>query len=293
MVFTPNMFDLVRWSIDAVSRCFISGILDGDDLTVYVVAKKDKRDKKFEVRHEELNGSSYRISCSCRKLECLGTPCSHILYVLGRKQVKQLPRCCVPARWTMSAKCAYPSSRKNEMYDYSISLERYRELRNLSHAACFRACQSDEAYERLKMVMNAQSNDQESTSDQKEPIRFGPVLPQTAQLGSGNLEKVLDPLRVQGRGAPKKRLQAKMNKPRSKGKCGYCGNPGHNIRTCKKLIEVVILCKFHFFRCVLVINMIHVVDYCLFCVGQQAPRISSMTCIAEMKTREGFHVGDH
>jgi hypothetical protein len=28
MVFTPNMFDLVRWSIDAVSRCFISGILD-------------------------------------------------------------------------------------------------------------------------------------------------------------------------------------------------------------------------------------------------------------------------
>jgi hypothetical protein len=59
------------------------------------------------------------------------------------------------------------------------------------------------------------------------------------------------------------------------------------------LIEVVILCKFHFFRCVLVINMIHVVDYCLCCVGQQASRTSSMTCIAEMKTREGVHVGDH
>jgi hypothetical protein len=25
MVFTPNMFELVRWSIDAVSKCFISG----------------------------------------------------------------------------------------------------------------------------------------------------------------------------------------------------------------------------------------------------------------------------
>jgi hypothetical protein len=89
------------------------------------------------------------------------------------------------------------------------------------------------------MVMNAQSNDQDSTSDQKEPIRFGLVLPQMAQLASGDLEKVLDSLRVQGRGAPRKRLQAKMNKPRSKGKCGYCGNLGHNIRTCKKLIEVV------------------------------------------------------
>jgi zinc finger SWIM domain-containing protein 3 len=136
----------LTWSDgDAVSKCFISGILDGGNLTVYVVAKKDKRDKKFKMRHEELNGSSYRIICSCRKLECLDTPCSHILYVLGRKQVNQLTRCYVPAKWTMSAKCAYPSSRKNEMGDYSISLERYRELQNLSHAACFRACQSDEA----------------------------------------------------------------------------------------------------------------------------------------------------
>jgi zinc finger SWIM domain-containing protein 3 len=173
------MFDLVRWSIDAVSKCFISGILHEGDLTVYVVAKKDKRDNKFEVRHEELNSSSYRISCSYRKLECLGTPCSHILYMLGRKQVKQLPWCCVPARWTMSAKCAYPLSKKNEMYNYSISLERCRELRNLSHTACFRAYQSDEAYQRLKMVMNAQADDHESTSDKKKPIRFGSVLPQT------------------------------------------------------------------------------------------------------------------
>jgi hypothetical protein len=52
------------------------------------------------------------------------------------------------------------------------------------------------------MVMNAQADDHESTSDQKEPIRFGSVLPQTVQLGSGDLEKVPDPVRVQGRGAP-------------------------------------------------------------------------------------------
>jgi zinc finger SWIM domain-containing protein 3 len=237
MVFTPNVFELVRWSIDAISRCFISGILDGDDLTVYVVAKKDRRDKKFEVCREEIDGVLHRISCSCRKLECVGTPCSHILYVLVTLQVKQLPKCCVPARWTMSAKCAYPPTRKNEMYDYSISLERYRELRNFSHAACFRACQTNEAYQRLKMVLNAEAHNKESTSGQKERISFGPVLPQTTQLHY-DLEKVLDPVHVQGRGAPKKkRLQAKMKKQRSKGKCGYCGQPGHNRRTCKKLMR--------------------------------------------------------
>jgi hypothetical protein len=57
---------------------FIYGILDGGDLTVYIMAKKDKRDKKFEVRHKEIDGSSYMISCYCRKLEWLGTLCSHI-----------------------------------------------------------------------------------------------------------------------------------------------------------------------------------------------------------------------
>jgi zinc finger SWIM domain-containing protein 3 len=131
------------------------------------------------------------------------------------------------------------------MYDYSISLERYRELRNLSHAACFKACQSNEAYQRLMVVLNAQADSTESTSGQKERISFGPVLPQTVQLDS-DLEKVLDPVHVQGRGAPKKRLQAKMKKQRSKGKCSYCSEPGHNRRTCKKLIEVANLSEFIF-----------------------------------------------
>ena len=36
------------------------------------------------------------------------------------------------------------------MYDYSESLVRYRELRNLSHAACFRACQSSEEYQHAR-----------------------------------------------------------------------------------------------------------------------------------------------
>jgi zinc finger SWIM domain-containing protein 3 len=91
------------------------------------------------------------------------------------------------------------------MYDYLISLEHYRELRNLSHAACFKACQSIEAYQCLMVVLNAQANSKESTSDQKERISFGPVLPQTVQLDS-DLEKVLDLMHVQDRGAPKKRL---------------------------------------------------------------------------------------
>ena len=195
-VFTPCMFQLVRWSINAVSKCVISEILDAWELTTYVVAKIDRREKKFEVRCEMNEGSLYMISCSCRKLECLGTPCSHIFYILGIRQVEVLPRCCVPMRWTMSAKSAFPPIRKSEMYDYSASLVRYRELRNLSHVACFRACQSSEEYQRLEMVLSEQDGSKESSRGQEECIRFGPVLPQTTEIDCGDLEKVLDPVHV-------------------------------------------------------------------------------------------------
>ena len=88
------------------------------------------------------------------------------------------------------------------------------------------------------MVLNGQDGSKESSRGQEECIRFGPVLPQTTEIDCGDLEKVLDPVHVQGRGAPKKRLQAKMKKQRSKRKCGYCGVEGHNRRKCNKLKEV-------------------------------------------------------
>ncbi|PNT70062.1 hypothetical protein BRADI_2g04713v3, partial [Brachypodium distachyon] len=224
-VFTPAMFALVRWSTNAASNCTMIEILDADNLSTYVVAKKDRREKKFQVHCEVKEGSSDRISCSCRKLECLGTPCSHIIY------------CCVPTRWTMSAKAAFPKTRKNNMYDYSVSLKRYRELRNLSHAACFLPSQSVEAYDRLKLVLNVQADNKKSSSGHKECMRYGPVLPQTAQVDSGELEKVLDPVHVQGRGAPKKRLKRRKRK-RSTVKCGYCRQEGNNRRKCSKWEEL-------------------------------------------------------
>jgi zinc finger SWIM domain-containing protein 3 len=137
----------------------------------------------------------------------------------------------------MSAKATCPGTIKSCMYDYSASLRRYRELRNLSHAKCFSAAHSVEAYEHLKMVLNVQDDRKESSSGHKECMRYGPVLPQTARLDSGELEKVLDPVHVQGRGAPKKRMKKKRK--RSNSKCGYCRLEGHNRRKCAKWIEVV------------------------------------------------------
>jgi zinc finger SWIM domain-containing protein 3 len=58
------------------------------------------------------------ISCSCLKLQSLGTPCSHIFFVLGLRGESKLPDYCVLERWTMGAKCGFPHTRKSTMYDY-------------------------------------------------------------------------------------------------------------------------------------------------------------------------------
>ena len=64
----------------------------------------------------------------------------------------------------MGVKSAYPLTRKSEMYDCSESLVRYGEVRNLSRATCFWVCQSNEEYQRLKMVLSAQDGNKESSS---------------------------------------------------------------------------------------------------------------------------------
>ena len=99
-------------------------------------------------------GNLKGISYSCLKLQSLGTLCSHIFFVLGYRKERELSGCCVLKRWTRGAKSAFPPIRKSTMYDYSDSLQRYHELRNISHTASFVASRSPEAYERLKHVLH-------------------------------------------------------------------------------------------------------------------------------------------
>ena len=89
-----------------------------------------------------------------------------------------------------------------------------------------------------------QADSKESTNAQHNSIRFGPLMPHSQKV-----DKVLDPVHVPGRGAPKKRLQAKTKKSRSQNICGYCKNPGHYRRKCAKLLEVRNMFIFIFFMC--------------------------------------------
>ena len=179
-----------------------------------------------------LKGNSY----SCRKLQSVGTPCSHIFFVLGHRGECKLPDCCVLERWTMGAKNAFPPLRKSTMYEYSITLLRYCGLRNISRATSFSASRSTEGYERLKGAVLQEAGMILPNVGANEGKMYGPVLPQALEANYEDIRDVLDPLHVPDRGAPKKKLKSTSSK--SVTKCSLCKHEGHNRRTCFMRAEV-------------------------------------------------------
>ena len=81
--------------MEAAKKCSLIEILDGDDTTEYIVRRRD-RDIMYYVKCELTEEANLkRISCSCRKLQSLGTPYSHIFFVLGLRDESKLSDCCV------------------------------------------------------------------------------------------------------------------------------------------------------------------------------------------------------
>ena len=81
--------------MEAAKKCSLIEILDGDDTTEYIVGRRD-RDIMYYVKCELTEEANLkRIFCSCRKMQSLGTPWSHIFYVLGLRDESKLPDCCV------------------------------------------------------------------------------------------------------------------------------------------------------------------------------------------------------
>ena len=234
----------VKFSVEGAKKCSLIEILDGDDITEYIVGRRDREIMYYVKCKLTEEANLKRISCSCRKLQSLGTPCSHIFFVLGLRDESKLPDCCVLERWTMGAKRAFPTIRKSTMYDYSPILLRFCELRNLSLAVAFVASCSPEAYERTKRVLEQEAVVIVPNAGANEGKMYGPVLPQASEVDCEEFRDVLDPMTVPGRGAPKKKLKSSSNKTESTtksfSKCSLCRGSGHNRRTCFLRPEVVL-----------------------------------------------------
>ena len=122
----------------------------------------------------------------------------------------------------MGAKRAFPPIRKSTMYDYSSTLLRYHELRNLSLATAFAASRSTEGYERIKRVLEQEAAVIIPNAGANEGNMYGPVLPQAPKVDCEEFRDVQDPMHVPDRGAPKKKLKSSSEKTRASTKCSMC-----------------------------------------------------------------------
>jgi zinc finger SWIM domain-containing protein 3 len=187
--FTTSVFYddvLYMYSLKAAEKCYLIEELDSYETVVHEVRRVDKGEKRYYVSCDicvdvdKVN----EISCSCLKLQSLGTPCSHIFFVLHYRRENKLPDCCVLERWKMGAKRGFPPTRKSTMYDYSDSVQRYNDLHNIGRTAAFTAAQSQEAFERLKHVLEEEAATVPVNIGEGGRKTFGPVLPQALDVDS-------------------------------------------------------------------------------------------------------------
>ena len=95
------------------------------------------------------------------------------------------------------------------MYDYSPTLLRFRELRNLSLVAAFVGSHSTEAYERTKRVLDQEAAVIVPNAGANEGKMYGPVLPQALEVDCEEFRDVLDPMTVPAEG-PEEKVEVKF-----------------------------------------------------------------------------------
>jgi zinc finger SWIM domain-containing protein 3 len=194
--FTPGVFHAdVQYGLKAVETCYLIKEMDGYNIVEYKVGRVDKRDKQNFVKCEicVVKSKVKEISCSSLKLQSLGTPYSHIFFVLGHHGESKLLDCCVLERWTMGAKCGFLPIRKSTMYDYSDHVQRCHDLQNISQTTSFATSQSLEAYERLKHTLKEEAAMIPTNRGEGGCKRFGPVLPQAQDVDSAEYYIVFIP----------------------------------------------------------------------------------------------------
>jgi zinc finger SWIM domain-containing protein 3 len=75
----------MQFSIKVARKCFVMEVLDDYDTIKYIVDREAKGYRECHVECEICvdEGNLKGISCSCLKLQSLGTPCSYIFFMLN------------------------------------------------------------------------------------------------------------------------------------------------------------------------------------------------------------------
>ncbi|XP_025679469.1 protein FAR1-RELATED SEQUENCE 5-like [Arachis hypogaea] len=176
-----------------------------DNSIIYYVCRYAKPTKVWEVEWVD-NGNA--ITCSCMRMESFGIPCEHIISVLVRRDVREIPKCLVLHRWTKKAK-----ESMSESSSFTSELQVSNRLCILNECARMMsevACATTERFHEARDLMLDLYSSYKALDEGNTPSK--------PRLGGGT-----NPKGHSGRKKPQR--------------CSNCKKPGHNKTSCSKRNE--------------------------------------------------------
>ena len=193
------------------------------------------------------NKVSLRGSCICRMYDHVGMPCRHIIAVLTKRCVAELPEHFVKRRWTRDANrvdgvLPYQTSEVESPSHELTPTERFNHMTLLTMAFSHSCSASKERYEYAVGVINRETEIIEKMPVDGVEREGGEFNTQTTQ-GSGEKlhENILDPLvsKTKGRKKEHRHKSPLEELTKAKRKCRYCTMLGHDVRTCPKKSKII------------------------------------------------------
>lgn len=223
-VYTKALFHLFRPVLVRAITCMVDGARRTATSFFYTVCKYRKEGVEWRVSYTP---TTKEFKCSCMRLETFGIPCEHIVTVMVKMNIVNLPETIVYKRWTKGAKDSIGVNTANSQDPRMVST--YFELVEQSKLM------AKEAFECGKPQLLRETVEMVYARKQfLKSIRMG-VNVATQQSQPSNEGAIGNPLRVRTKGCGGPSASGNRVSQRSSRrahKCSVCGQAGHNKKSC-------------------------------------------------------------
>lgn len=142
--YTPAVFKIFQSEFELSMDMMVYHAGQAHTTYTYKVTTEDSP-KEYIVRFDSLDNT---FICSCKKFDCIGIQCRHVLKVLDIINIKELPPQYLLKRWTKDAKSKNLAGIQEVIENETTSSldEHHRHLRSLCNRIAVRAAETMDSY---------------------------------------------------------------------------------------------------------------------------------------------------
>lgn len=234
LLYTREVFKLFRGMLQRACTCRVDDVTkDGSDF-IFIVSRYRREGCEWRVTFFQ---SSLEFKYSCMRFESLGIPCEHMIYVMIKLNIVNLPECVVLKRWTKGAKDSVgvlnPSRDPSLWCQYVALVENCKNMAKEAYE-CGRV---EEMRKTIESVRSQREYFKAIRLGQEPPPNLGPP-PNVVPDVDGRVKNP-NRIRTKGCGGASTSSQAKGKKTQRRTiTCSVCGGKGHNRQSCAVQREV-------------------------------------------------------